>query len=329
MQTFTGLEYIKIDVANQFGLDRLDWNDRIHWFNNNEPHLEQIIERSDKLLAFEKGLKAFRAAEAGEPIDFVMGLDATASGIQMMGAMSGCHLTSRAVNLVNTGHREDVYQCVATEMSEYLNQEIDRSAVKKPIMTFFYGSIAQPKAIFGEGEALQAFYSALANRLPGAFELMKLFQSFWDPSAEYYAWEMPDKHNVHIPVMQTEEKGIEVDEAHHLRFTMLSKRVKPQHRGRSLAANITHSVDGYVARMMVQMAHAQGFQLAPLHDCFYAHPNDMNQVRENYRDIMAHVAEVDLVSDILNQIRPYKKHGFQKHSNDLPEQIRQSEYALS
>lgn len=329
MDTFTGIEYVKIDIANQFGLDRLKWRDRIHWVNNNRPDLKELVENSEKPLLFEKAFRALEAAEQGIKFRFNMGLDATASGIQMMAAMSGCKKTAACVNLIDTGKREDIYADVAEEMSDNLGMKVERKTVKKPIMTFFYGSKAQPKSIFGEGEALMAFYAALRSRMPGAVELMKLFQSFWNSKATAYEWAMPDGHVVYWPVMEAVDKGIEIDEAHHLRFTFRSKQPRAQFRGLSLAANLTHSVDGYVCREMIRRSQAQGFHMAPIHDCFYAHPNDMNHVRQNYVEIMAEIAEMDMVTNILAQIAPARKIHFSKQSSDLATEIRNANYALS
>lgn len=328
MQTFTGIEYVKIDIANQFGLDRLRWNDRIHWVNNNRPDLEELTENSEKPELFKKAVRALVAAEQSVPHRFVMGLDATASGIQCMAAMSGCRKTAACVNLIDTGNREDVYQRVAETMSEYMQAQVVRKTVKKPVMTYFYGSQAQPKAIFGEGQGLTAFHSAMHNLMPGAIELMKLFQAHWDPNATSYTWAMPDGHVVNIPVMTTKDGNMEIDEANHARFVYRSRVKQAQPRGLALAANITHSVDAYICREMVRKAHGAGFHLAPIHDCFYAHPNDMNKVRRFYNEAMAEVAQQDLVGNILSQIRG-KRFSFIKHSNDLAEEILEANYALS
>ena len=328
MQTFSGTEYVKIDIANQFGLDRLRWRDRIHWVNNNRPDLTELAENSEKPHLFTKALRALQAAEKGIAHRFIMGLDATASGLQMMAAMSGCHETARCVNLINTDEREDVYQEVADTMSEYTGATVTKSIVKKPVMTFFYGSQAQPKSIFGEGSTLSAFYSALGNLMPGAMELMKLFQQFWDPQATHYQWAMPDGHVVHWPVMQTKDQDMEIDEAHHTRFVYRAKFPKAQLQGRALAANITHSVDAFACREMVRGCQKRGFHMVPIHDCFYAHPNDMNAVREQYVEVLASIAEQNLVTSVLSQISG-RTFNFHKKTKDLPELIRGSDYALS
>ena len=135
MQTFTGTEYLKIDIANNFGLDRLKWSDRLHWFDNNEPDLDSLSHRAKHPILFRKAVRAMHKVRKGEPTNHVMGLDATASGLQIMGAMSGCHNTARAVNLINTGERECVYSFVADHMNELPDVSVDRDVeprVTKP-----------------------------------------------------------------------------------------------------------------------------------------------------------------------------------------------------
>ena len=139
---------------------------------------------------------------------------------------------------------------------------------------------------------------------------------------------MPDGHVVTVPVIQKIEKGMEIDEAGHLRYTYRTAVKAPIAKGRALGANIVHSVDGWICREMVRASEKEGFFLATLHDCFYAHPNYMNRVRELYRELLAQVAEMDLVGAIVSQIYP-KPVSFGKLSTRLPELIRNSEYTLS
>ena len=157
---------------------------------------------------------------------------------------------------------------------------------------------------------------------------MRLFQSHWDPTAEYYRWVMPDSFTVRVPVIATVSKKIEVDEFNHKTFTYMTSVLQPQKRGRSLAANITHSVDSWVMREMVRRANAQGFELIAVHDNFVCHPNYMGLVRQNYREVLAELADMDLVNNILGQLTGQYP-GYNKKSQDLSKHIVQSEYALS
>lgn len=329
MQQFSGIDYLRIDVANQFGLDKLVWNDRIHWVNNNRPDLRALAPNGEYPAMMAKGILALEAAERGEDINHMVGLDATASGVQIMASMSGCKRSARMVNLINTGNREDLYLHVAQEMTGVSDTEFTKSMVKKPTMTFFYGSEAQPRDAFGEGTpAYNSFMHTMQHKLKGPYKLMQLFQSLWNPLADEYVWAMPDGHVVRVPVIQMEDKGLEIDEANHFRYTMRTAVQKPINKGRALAANIVHSVDGWICREMVRMSEEQGFYLITIHDCFFAHPNFMNQVREMYRDLLIRINKMNMVSMICSQIAG-KDIPFRQLSDDLHEDIAESEYTLS
>lgn len=328
MQTFTGIQYVKIDIANQFGLDRLPWKERLWWVDDNRPDLPALAKNAKHELGYMKALRALDKGERGIETNHIMGLDATASGLQIMAAMSGCHNSAKAVNLIDTGQRECIYSSVAQHMSTRMNLEVTRDMVKRPVMTFFYGSEAVPQQIFGEGtDALAVFYKVLATTLRGPYELMQLIQEFWDSKAEKYVWAMPDGHVCHVPVTSTIDKPIEIDEANHLRFTYRAEVMAPQVKGKSLAANIVHSVDAYICRRMVLKANEAGVYLSPIHDCFYTHPNHMNKVRQWYVELMAEVARMNLVENILSQISG-KRIVYTKTAG-LPELILEAEYALS
>jgi DNA-directed RNA polymerase len=328
MQTFTGTEYLKIDIANCFGLDRLTWNNRLHWVNNNYPDLPELSDNAKNPILFRKAVRALRLTEKGEPTNHIMGLDATASGLQIMAALSGCHVTASAVNLINTGKRECVYQTVADHMSTFDGISVDRDITKKPVMTAFYGSTAQPKEVFGEGTALLAFHETLAEKLKGAYALMQIFQKYWNPYAEYHSWALPDGHIAKVPVTEVEEKSLEVDEFNHMRFAYRTTVIKPKTFSRSLTANIVHSIDGWIVREMVKLAEHQGFWLAPIHDCFYASPNNMDKVRKNYIVILQWIANSSLVNSILKDITGHSIL-YRKLSNNLADKIEHSEYTLS
>lgn len=80
MQHFSGRDYIKIDIANQWGLDKKPWNERIEWVNDNDKVLESLDTKADKPLLYMKAVRAHRKAQQGIPTGFIMGLDATNSG---------------------------------------------------------------------------------------------------------------------------------------------------------------------------------------------------------------------------------------------------------
>ena len=178
MQHFTGTQYIMIDVANQFGLDRLNWKDRMHWVRNHRSDLPKLADNAANPIAYRKAIRALGCAEKGIETNHMMGLDATASGIQVMAIMSADIKAAETVNLVDPTTRRDLYTDVAISMSEFIGQPITREDVKRPVMTYFYGSERVPKSVFGEAKGLDAFYQAMQETLPGPYQLRNLFLKF-------------------------------------------------------------------------------------------------------------------------------------------------------
>jgi len=134
MQKFTPLQYIAIATANAYGLDKETWQTRLDWFDANiDP--ENIITLADKLdeakepILMEKAINAFNDALDRKPTGFLANFDATASGLQIMACLIGCHNTARAVNLIDTGNRENAYAIIGNEMG------LDADTCKKPVMT--------------------------------------------------------------------------------------------------------------------------------------------------------------------------------------------------
>lgn len=80
MQTFTPIEYLKIDIANLHGEDKLTWNERLDWFKENEPRLEMLTEEADKPAQYFTAVDAYRKAIRGEINHHPIALDATSSG---------------------------------------------------------------------------------------------------------------------------------------------------------------------------------------------------------------------------------------------------------
>ena len=81
-------------------------------------------------------------------------------------------------------------------------------------------------------------------------------------------------------------------------------------------------------RMVATMQQYKPFPVVTIHDSFAAHANNVNRVRYWYKEILAELAESEILSDILSQL-----HGqpgeYPKLSQDLPALIRESNYALS
>lgn len=246
-QTFTPREYLMIDIANSFGLDKLNWDDRIQWFKDHEDSMGEMIHKADEPALFYAGCKAYNDAINGVPSGYMISLDATSSGLQLLAALTGDTQAAELCNVVDTGQREDAYVIVYQRMLAQLNEtgKISRDDCKQAIMTALYSSKAVPKLVFGEGALLDLFYGTMVQSAPGAWELNEAMLGLWDPNTLSHDWVLPDNFHVKVKVMASVKETV-----HFLNepFDVFHKVNMPMDEGRSLGANTIHSIDGMIVR---------------------------------------------------------------------------------
>jgi len=411
MQFYSGYQYLLIDAATQYGLDKLTFEERMAWTTEHLDDLEYMSQSADTGPLYQKAVQAIRKAQQGIPTGHLVGVDGTCSGIQMMSVLTGCEAGATATGLVDPNVRADAYTTCTEVMNGILggNLVVDRKDAKQALMTSFYGSKAEPKNLFGdETPELAAFYEAAQIIAPGAWELLQDLLASWQPYALQHAWVMPDGFDARIKVMKKVEARIEVDELDHATFSYEFYENQGSKSGLSNAANVTHSVDAYVLRSMhrrcnydreiaeqaaawieiemlerimgakrevsmpygkagyyvqqyerstvpdvVIMPHLtpenlqklsqqhlehlariingmlqyQPFELVTIHDEFKAHPNNINWVRWQYKEILADLADSYLLDDLLSQLHG-KPGMFPKLSQTLGGKIRESAYGL-
>ena len=124
MQLFRPIDYIKIAIANHYGLDKKTWETRLDWFSNIGINALNDISVAAKLFSeasepmmFMKMLNQYNEAINNLPVDGLVSLDATASGVQILGALTACRKTCQRTNLIDDGIRHDLYG----ESAEYMN----------------------------------------------------------------------------------------------------------------------------------------------------------------------------------------------------------------
>lgn len=258
MQTFTGWQYLLIEVANHFGLDKFIFEDRIQWATKNLHQLEQLADQvtlKDRPL-YIKTVQTIRKAQQGIATGHLTGFDASCSGIQIMSVLTGCEAGARSTGLIDPNVRADAYTQATQVMNRLLGGSgisVPRSQAKDALMTAFYGSSAQPKAIFGDGtDALDAFYKAAQEVAPGAWELLNDLMSTWNNKALAHCWQLPDGFEAKVKVKTQAETRIEVDELGGSSFTYQYTEYRPLPQGhkdaKSNPANVVHSIDAYVVR---------------------------------------------------------------------------------
>ena len=80
MQTFTGYQYLLIDIANQYGHDKMLFEDRIQWATEHLQELETLSDRAECQPLYIKAVMALRKAQKGIPTGHLVGFDAVCSG---------------------------------------------------------------------------------------------------------------------------------------------------------------------------------------------------------------------------------------------------------
>lgn len=217
MKHISPIDYLRIDVASQFGYDKDTWDERIEWVHDNEKHLEDLIGYAKKNLLYVKAVNAYREVQAGKAINHSIGLDASSSCVQIMGLLIGCEQSLIQTNMINTGKVQDVYTNTNTEMNTHLDAEIqvDRDRVKRAVMTSLYGSKMNPIILFGEGTPeLTQFYAARQTLIPGCMEVMEDLLSAWNPYNTSYQWTLPDGHVAKVMVTDPENTSLRIRDIH-------------------------------------------------------------------------------------------------------------------
>ena len=252
MQLFTGKQYLQIDIANSFGLEKANWQERLDWFDRHKDCLNEMLPQAADPAMYFAGVQAWEHVKNGLPIGYPISLDATSSGLQILAALTSDRRAAQLCNVVDTGDREDAYTEIFEIMVDRLINRlgehagsISRDDCKRAILTSLYGSVAVPKEVFGEGIQLKIFYEVISEVAPAAWELNQEFLSMWNPEALSHDWVLPDNFHVHVKVMAQVKETIQFMNEPYDTYYMVNQ---PTEEGRSLGANCIHSIDGMIVR---------------------------------------------------------------------------------
>lgn len=105
-------------------------------------------------------------------------------------------------------------------------------------------------AVFGSTEGLLGlFFEAMGTLAPGAWQLNSAFLGMWNPEALSYSWTLPDNFHVHTKVMGVIKENVNYGGA---MFEITQRKNMAQKEGRSIGANVTHSIDSYIVRELTR-----------------------------------------------------------------------------
>lgn len=253
---FNPMQYLAIDIANHYGLDKLEYEQRIQWVKDNLYNLESHQNKAEEPLLYIKAVKALRDSMQGKPTGHTVALDSVCSGLQLMSVLMGCKDGASLTGLIDPNKRTDAYTLITDHMNTLLSQAginnviVSRKDAKQAIMTALYGSIAEPLKIFGK-KILPYFYQALNDKCKGAMQLLEHLRDSWNSETTAHQWELPDGYFAHVPVMELMETRFNIVELDYKPVVQFYDNV-PAEKGISNIANVVHSVDAYVLRSMVR-----------------------------------------------------------------------------
>lgn len=249
MQLFTPAQYLKIDIAGRYGLDKSTWQERLDWFAAHESDLHSMIKTADEPAMYFAAVTAWEDCVAGRPSGYGVSLDATCSALQLLSVLTGDRLGAELCNVVGNGRRMDAYTEIYQRMLAATggNETISRDKAKDAILFSLYGSTAEPKKVFGEGTLLNVFYNTMKEAAPAAWELNETYLSIWNPEAYEYNITLPDNFHMHLKVMSDVKDTVTfLGES----FDVFKKVNAPVEGGRMLGANCNHAIDGMIVREM-------------------------------------------------------------------------------
>lgn len=349
-----GNEWLLIDIANAYGLDKSNWETRLQWSKDN---LETILSDSSSLEATASDKLLFRQAvkeykyylQTGKSRQIVR-LDATASGYQLMSVITRDEKAMEMLNVLGNTKRQDFYSLVYDRVRELVQprdrddldlwleakaKELDlakpRDVIKASIMTSAYNSVATPKMMLGNYYGV--FEQAIDELASGASSLKEYINSLYEPRL-YHSWKLPDGHWAYVPSLVTKTHKIEVKELDKsIKYPSFNIRCEDNEASkdnwRSLAVNIVHSLDAWVCRQVVTMLRERGIVVSPIHDSFGVYANDCDELRKCYRYTLARLYKEPILECILQQVsdKPIDVKEFMKgeYNEDIYNAIRHNE----
>lgn len=247
--TKRGMFWLWADLGTSLGFDKLSWFQRA------------LKARK----AFAKGLTwaletygpedvnicahAWKACEQmmqDKPVDHMVSIDATASGIQIASCITGDTKAMMLCNVLDAGTRMDAYTVVHEQFGA--TRKIERKAIKQALMTMAYGSTAVPKKVFAD--EYTSFLQYARKTIGGPMYVNDVLQSLWRWDAVTHEWDMPDGFEVKITSNGTTSIRCS-SPAGPVQATFYEARAGEQERG--MAANTVHSVDAFILREVVRM----------------------------------------------------------------------------
>ena len=357
--------WLAIDIANNAGKDKLSFEDRILWVQENFDNIFDIDAHFDSPWECRNAVQALRKHLNGETIAHRVYLDASNQALQLYAVLTGDRKTALTCNLANGSTMADAYQMLADSMNKKLEGIIvlTRTNCKFAVMTTMYGKadgsleiikdvmqhISDPterveafakkynmtmdttkRGIAFVTELTTIFKESFAGIAPKALMAMEALTELNSTLvANQYTWTLPDGFKVKYRVRKDipiESKKFETKKGFPITLPEMNKVVYDRNENsRAMSPNVVHSVDGFVAREMIRRMN--GKYITTIHDAFACHPSHCDMMIQNYKDILCEMLTGTLLQDIIQSISIEST--FTKNTDLTCEDIQNSMYLLA
>jgi DNA-directed RNA polymerase len=369
-----GLYWLKVYAANTFGKDKLPYEDRVAWTEANSDLLCRIARDPVGTLDEWKGadkpyhflqccLEWPSVVENGpEHVSHIsVQMDGTCNGLQHLSALSWDSKTAKLVNVLDGDRPADVYRTVAEALEasikatmkgrrcadraqyEYwVKQGIDRSLVKKPVMTLPYGSTqygqrealrdamadkgwspdsypiikaakGRPERRMSQFELIAAvnglLWDAIGETIPGARQTMDWLQGSVvaaNKAGMGVSWKTPDGFVVHQEYHEKYFRHVTViTSGARIRMSVQDNTPdlnKTKQRS-AIAPNFIHSLDACAMRMYVNKGIDAGLTaFAMIHDSFGTHAADVGTMQQLLREAFLEMYQANPAGGLLESL---------------------------
>ena len=323
-----------IHLANVFGLNKYTMDKRYAWCNENQGAIEALVRdplrqldfwlKADERWGFLAAARAWVAIKNGaKESHLAVFIDGRCNGLQHLSAMSRDPHAAKAVNVISDGPPQDIYTEVAEKLTEMVDADndpeteifakfwkdkIERSLVKKPVMTTPYGvtpeGIKRQMKVAARShnpDGLSLSYlrdkviDALAEAMKGPTDVKDWLQKVAKMMAKNekpIMWTTPTGFRVVQDYRKPEFKRL-VTKSYSVRYYLPVNGTRPVNKSKQelgIIANFVHSMDAAHLIKVVNALEAAGVKdIAVVHDSYGVHAKNvplMNMlIRQQFLEI--------------------------------------------
>jgi DNA-directed RNA polymerase len=338
--------WLAIHVATTKGFSKETFEGRVAWVEANHKEITAVAtdplgrgrmywtEEADESWVYLAACREYYEcfiAKTKDVTHLPCGIDATASGLQILGALMGDESTCKLVNVVSTGKPSDLYQAIIDKTIKLIKDDrprrrgipldkLSRSVAKAPTMTLAYGSTEwrRKNQVFDACNGKRGLdlglkwekidYIAkkldesIALVIPGVTTTLKWLTETavaamkLDKTKLMVSWMTPTGSIIQqayfIPKL-ARVKTVALGMTRYTKARTFENSEQPDY-GKvesSTAANFVHSMDAALIQFSVN---AVTFPLSATHDCVYARAGeDMTRMAKEVREGFISVIEAD------------------------------------